>query len=491
MDSSWSDDRCPVGCCDGDPRLLVLHGRGCVHLISLLRPSSGRPRSCIQSGRSGGGLYKLSLDFDHGSFSHVFAAFRMQPKFLGLLCVLSLFLLISRTNLRGSLDRVKVSGPLAALMIALCPGIQMWAVAGLETILFSTCLIAAIYFHESGIKSSGFFCGVCFGLSTLTRPEGACFFLLFLLSLIVFQRKQQSGWLNYLAGFCLIVLPHAIFRLIYYNSWIPNTFWVKSHRYQGGGIAYFKRYIAMTGMWMIPAALIGLGSRRSRQLILPMMVMSLGYLGYVFIIGGDWMPFGRFLIPVLPLIALSATRAMVTAERRVIRIILAGMLVLNMITASCSAKYDLIRIRPSRYREILTWEMEHMRDWRVVGEWLRLRISPEETLCTGLAGVIPYYSGLRTLDRGGLNDRQIARIIFRSETKDEENQAIREVILDRLPDIVMIESSSFNMLKKEPVFSEQIIANDDLMMDRYEVKIEQIGDRYFTYLKLRKQGSPS
>lgn len=53
------------------------------------------------------------------------------------------------------------------------------------------------------------------------------------------------------------------------------------------------------------------------------------------------------------------------------------------------------------------WE-ETTRGWIVIGKWLRTIAAPDETVATTAAGAIPYYSGLRSLDMLGLNDRYVA-----------------------------------------------------------------------------------
>lgn len=399
--------------------------------------------------------------------------------------VLGLILLVTLSGTTGDRKKDKLSGPLAAFIVAACPGIQMWAVAGLETILFTLCLVSAVYFHEKNNSSGRYFCGVCFGLSTLTRPEGLLFFVLFAMTVIFIFRTHPKNWMEYLIGYSLVFLPHIFFRYIYYQAWLPNTFWVKSHRFQGGGWAYFKRYAAMTGIVTVPIACYGLFDKNLRKTALPLIVMGIGYLIYVYHIGGDWMPYGRFIVPVIPLFALAAARSWTYEGKDALRRSIGIVLTAGILISVTSTKYDLLRWRPTRYFEILTWENEHMKDWKLVGEWLNQSFPDKTVLSTGLAGIIPYYSKFVTIDRGGLNDKEIAQIIYRAQSELEEKKEIERVIISRKPDVVLIEESSFDMLRKSPVMKENQHTKNSDFLAFYSIKTSVVEDRFFSYYVLK------
>jgi arabinofuranosyltransferase len=409
--------------------------------------------------------------------------FPLAAKIPGLVLGLLLLFLLSRMSINRYGDRI--SGALAALMVSICPGIQMWAVAGLETLLFTFCIVCGLFFHEKNSRTGRFVCGVFFGLSTLTRPEGFLFFGLFGITVFPGYASKPKIWLEYLAGYFMIVLPHLLFRYLYYHAWIPNTFWVKGRRYQGGGWAYFKRYAAMTGVFMFPVAAYGLLNTKVRRFVMPSGVMGCGYLLYVYHIGGDWMPYGRFIVPVIPLFALAAARTWINAPGSTHKKILGTVFITGMLISGVSAGYDLLRWRPTRYLGILKWETAHMRDWKRVGEWLNDTFPQNTVLSTGLAGIIPYYSTFTTLDRGGLNDREIARIIYRAQSEWEEKRKIEDVILARRPDIVLIEALSFDMLRQSPVISERLLPDNPVFHVLYSLRTSVVHNRYFSYYVLK------
>ncbi|MBN1296210.1 hypothetical protein JXA80_05470, partial [bacterium] len=140
--------------------------------------------------------------------------FPLAAKLPGFIFGMALILMLGRW--RMDTKTYSCAGPLAALLTAACPGVQMWAVAGLETILFSLCITAGFLSAARTTLSARMISGLLFGLATLTRPEGILFFGVFLVvELVPFPgRKQAIG--AAVAGFCLVVIPHQIFRVIYY-----------------------------------------------------------------------------------------------------------------------------------------------------------------------------------------------------------------------------------------------------------------------------------
>jgi len=410
------------------------------------------------------------------SIPRLLMPFPLAAKVPGLILGAILLLLISR-----SVDKTDPrASSTAALIVAACPGIQMWSVAGLETILFTVCLAAGFLASRKETTSNRLLTGLCFGFATLTRPEGVLFFSLFILAMLILKPGKPVLLLEYIIGFSVIVIPHQCFRLIYYNAWVPNTFWVKSKRFQGSGMDYFIRYAAMTGVFTAPLAIAGLFTTSVRRKILPLVLMSAGYLVYVFAVGGDWMPYGRFLIPVIPLLAMAAGIS-VFAWKDKFRVIGILLLAMTVVVSTVSARYDLFRFRPTRYHDILTWETEHMNDWKKVGLWFKENMKQDRVLCTGLAGIIPYYSQLPVLDRGGLNDREIAQVIYSASDHEEEKLKVGRIILNRKPDIIMIEDRSFCMLDDKPV--KKINLPVDLLgfSKKYRLENGLINNRYFAF----------
>ena len=126
-----------------------------------------------------------------------------------------------------------------------------------------------------------------------------------------------------------------------------------------------------------------------------------------------------------------------------------------------------------------------MKDWKLVGEWLNKSFPETTILSTGLAGIIPYHSKFTTIDRGGLNDKEIAQIIHQTRSEKEEKKIIDDIIISRKPDVVLIEELSFDMLRASPVLNEKYLPNNPAFLSQYTIKTSVVDERYFSYYVLK------
>lgn len=200
-----------------------------------------------------------------------------------------------------------------------------YAMFGLETAFF-TCLVLVgleLLLRERD-RGRGFpFSAVAFGLAGLTRPEAPMFIGLPML----FLGRGIIGRQNVLRGlvFTAIVGAHLLWRHAYYGSWLPNTLSAKTGdivQQLRNGRAYFLSY----GDHAIPAmlltvlgvcALVIFSARQRRGQgadpvvadTLPRVNLKDGVClltlmafvaAYVMLVGGDWMPYYRFLAPFEP-----------------------------------------------------------------------------------------------------------------------------------------------------------------------------------------------
>jgi hypothetical protein len=137
--------------------------------------------------------------------------------------------------------------------------------------------------------------------------------------------------------------------------------------------------------------------------------------GYVMAIGGDGLAMYRFLVPVLPICyLLSAEGLLLVLEHfgsrpAVLRrwsVCLAVVAVfLVMVSFRSIGGGDRQFVREDRIRV--------QGNWVPIGKWLAEYASPGETLAVGVAGAIPYYSGLYTIDILGITDPHIAHVEIR------------------------------------------------------------------------------
>lgn len=239
----------------------------------------------------------------------------------------------------------KIYLPFTALALALNHDFRLWATSGLETSLFTFLLAAAFtlwFFVRIDRLPRLLGSGLLVILAVMTRPDGALFFLLanvFLLGSAGVMRRGVKGYLReflaFNAAFFLLYIPYTIWKVVYYGSIFPNTYYAKaaSIPYWSQGfyyIALFFRVYWSAGLFMISGGILVWMWVRARRLaernessggrlgairalltdpvmaaLLFALAGSVTYLVFfVAKVGGDFM-FARFVIPVLPFLYFS------------------------------------------------------------------------------------------------------------------------------------------------------------------------------------------
>jgi hypothetical protein len=206
--------------------------------------------------------------------------------------------------------------PVAALGAAAHADWSAWATSGLETSAFTFFLVAGYVLLVSS-RSSGRLAaaGLMFGLATLLRPDGVLPALVGGVFVIAMTRAVKPA-AAYAAGFTTLWLPAAAFRLWYYGSLVPNTYWAKSANlaWWEQGFRYLGLYFEKYGVLALGPALLLLvalhwrredPSRREALKVawLPRVLLAgalaATYMLYVARVGGDFM-YARMLIPATP-----------------------------------------------------------------------------------------------------------------------------------------------------------------------------------------------
>jgi hypothetical protein len=317
-----------------------------------------------------------------------------------------------------------------------------WGVSGAETTMFAFLVLLSVLYYLS-IRSSGSprdfsLLGAIAGVSTLTRPEGAIIFLVIILDQILHsQTRKRSVYLYSIFFFILLVIPHFIWRLIYYGYPLPNPFYAKV----GFGLSQVLRGLRYMVKFGIPALLIILplidpvfinDFLRRQRIMYPMFIIVIVYTLYIIIVGGDFVPGVRFFAPVMALICiLSASTIGVVFNRKIIPFLISITILYNIYML------NFYYITPQMVTEPVT------EAGREVGLWLKNNAAPDAVIATNTAGSIPYYSGLKTIDMLGLNDAHIAH----REMPDMgaryagHEKADGRYVLDRKPDYIQFWSS--------------------------------------------------
>ncbi len=315
-------------------------------------------------------------------------------------------------------------------MLAVNRSWAAWATGGLETRLFTLLVLVTgwrIHRERDGAGSRLPLSAIAAGLACLTRPEG--WLVAAVGAASIAGRGVADGRWRRPAIWCasagLIAGPHLVWRVLYYGDWVPNSFHAKV---PGPRLASGAIYLALFGLYHLaaPIAAAGLtsvlrrwtpGGGAWRRFLLFTLPFTLGYLLYTMIVGGDHFEF-RFMDPVLPLIYLMIVILIGSrfhAEPRaapVAAILLIAGAAVPALTGFRDVDRTVTLGGVPRSVSIVSIETEvaYLRHWTRIGQWLGARAGDGESIAVAPAGAIPWYSGLRTLDMLGINDRAIAQM---------------------------------------------------------------------------------
>ncbi len=229
---------------------------------------------------------------------------------------------------RIACDRFEASGitrpcfgaGVASLMLGVCYSFSYWVGAGLETALFSLLILSSYYCF---MKRSLLVIPALVA-ATLTRPEGFLIFLI-LVALEFFGRRDRYRQLLVIVlGYSLFILPFVIFKFIYYQSLLPNTFYAKTgfslEQLQYGwsyAVTYFGHYWGY-GLFLLPSLIVFY--RRPNQLGSIAVILFL-YLFYILLVGGDVLKVHRFFIPIMPFLIIFFTYGVFQLSNRLVIVI--------------------------------------------------------------------------------------------------------------------------------------------------------------------------
>jgi len=354
----------------------------------------------------------------------------MGAKFIGAACGIALIPLTSMIVVRCSGRAAAAPAILGALLLAATPSVAVWSVAGLETSLFTLLIVTGVYsFLGESRSRHGFpISAFLFALATLTRPDGALFFLVSGIFVVRDHRRKlistRSTVLWFLV-FLSIVATYSVWRWGYFGYAFPNTFYAKTGRgiYQWlGGLLYTTAGIRKHGGMLFFAfafipAFWGTCKRREARYLASLVFAWLIYNVYK---GHDVLSMFRFFVPMLPLLfalvslalfdVLAAMRA--SGLHRAAAALFAAVFLLGTFGTNVILAYLSQDLRP----QIREYQLQLRMDARWFEPTIKRlqEIAPESSSIALVdAGAIAYYTGWYVIDRWGLCDEHIAHSVGR------------------------------------------------------------------------------
>lgn len=397
----------------------------------------------------------------------------------------------------------------APLLIALAPGFAFYSVSGLEVPMFALLLLAGLYLlGRAGSLRLAAAGSLLLGAAAITRPEGALvlavassvFVLRYALKRSpgsgILRRVGAAGVAGALPG-ALVVGVTSLWRTLYYGSPIPNTASAKA-----GGIEVMERWgmpyllDAAQANWIHIAWLLALCGALVRWRLLAhglavLLILPL-WCAYVVYVGGDYMPFYRLLVPILPaayVFAVAgiagvctaipgfASRITPAAGAAILGVPLAGLIFLFASQVPEQLEAEQARVQSVR---------EDVQYWRALGNWFDEN-QPEAVVARNAVGAFGYYSEVNVVDMLGLNDEYIAH----HGTKDPTNLPGHQTgdgpyVLSREPDYIMLSDA-------EPEFrfvSDRELVNSTNLYEEYDRITVQLDNGTEASMLRREENAP-
>lgn len=306
----------------------------------------------------------------------------------------------------------------AGLWLAASGPYAMWSISGMESALLAAAsLLALIVLEREERTARGIASSIALLLVTLTRAEGAIFFVATwsVRAIAHLSHNSQRSLREDAMWTLAFIIPFGLYllwRISYYGDWIPITVHAKA----GGGYLYHTlrgtyyliNFMIEGGTLLIVLVAAAALLRMDRSLVKHSLAGLIGYIALIVIAGGDWMPQFRFFAPILPwlfmlaamgldgLSSLGHLRRMRTFSALVV-ILLFG---LNAI----------ISINQQDVKRIVRDFSAPIAGAHFTAAWLREHSQPGDSLALVDAGVLAYETDLRIIDMIGLNDPYIARL---------------------------------------------------------------------------------
>jgi hypothetical protein len=386
----------------------------------------------------------------------------------------------------------RLAAGVAMFVLATSGSMAAWAMGGLEAPLISAWVTwAAVLLLPAEEPSHPSRAGFLLALATLTRTDGYLFTCAFAFGLVVcvqgpIRQRLRSAAMLAIAP-TLALVAQTAFRLAYFGDFIPNTARAKvaiSFFTLRSGIAYLQE---ATGT-LLPIVLTAVASAVLLRRSPSVRFLACGvaaWLGTIVLIGGDWMPAHRHMVPILPMMVLLASMLLVrqwSFPERTRRVA-----VLVAVLALLAFHITLQQVSPANReaRDGSEWVRECSQLATSLGKALA---KDDPLMAVDVAGCWPYFSRFRSIDMLGLSDRHIARNGHSGSTHSVPGHALGDgrYVLDLEPDLISFGGAGV----RAPVYLSglQMMA-DSRFQSRYRPVKVRAGEAS-AWLWVRKDGGP-
>jgi len=371
-----------------------------------------------------------------------------SSKIISFCISLLMILLIFRTAQAFGLNKF-ISG-LCSLTLSLSSGLAYFSMSGMETVFYTLLLLLAIYINEKyenkpTKKIFNTLYGILFAVA-IARPEGIL--LLFISTIYHLFKKIISKKGIYLKTilrvqfiYFLIYIFLMILRYLYYSDILPNAYYAKPKGtfVEQGYSAFYTNFMnaLLSGSFLLIPIFILL-VKYCKKYTFPYLIL-VGQLIFMFY-AGDWMAFGRFFLPILPivitLIALLSQETFLRARPPYFNKLVIFSSVIIWIFYSAGNVYQTHSALPNKNK--YPYLVMNSQSLIELGKNLSQNYPLKTTIAVRRIGAISYYSNLRIIDILGLTDKKIAYNIKNIKNIETQNEVNSRIVLEKEPDLIIL-----------------------------------------------------
>jgi hypothetical protein len=322
------------------------------------------------------------------------------------------------------------------LMIASSTSLAFHAALGMELLLYIALLTAGVLGHLRNARDAAQcrYWMLWLALAGATRTEAffvafavlGCIAMEHAVSVIKTRTARAAAMRIALQALtkpavqlAAILVPLLAFRWYYFGTWVPNSVTAKSGFFDEilrlPWAAAYERISMEQGAKMLAqfgterlgylVFLVPLGwfcTRHRRQTSIFIVVGAI-LAAVVIWNNGDWMPHARLLAPFIPLLAVLMATSIAQIG------VWVGKRAANSIQLMLALAVFGYGINLTFYERTFTRTSNPVADYMIeLGKALHTAHVDSEVLATDMAGRVPYFSGIRTIDMFGLCDTYIA-----------------------------------------------------------------------------------
>ncbi len=325
---------------------------------------------------------------------------------------------------------------LAPAVLILHRSFLAWSTGGLETMATAALVLAGLSRHAvereheladeaPAVPGSA----LLLGLATLCRPDAGLFALVLLTVSTVERGLRLGAWATLRASsrwslvYASLPGAHLCWRLLYYGTFVPNTFHAKVNGlWLDQGARYLLLFVGDFHLvWVLPLAILGVVLARGYAHML-LGAAVLAQLVYLAAIGGDVFEFRMLVVVLAPLYWLWAEGLAELGDRLLERwpragpvmpLAMIGLVLPVLVFTAAAARIPALnatRDGVDSLASVRAFGALRQREGRALRELIDRGVLPRDLhWATGGAGAIPYYTGWTTTDRHGLCDPEVAR----------------------------------------------------------------------------------